>query len=471
MIQKPSKEVLIKESWFRGNLKFKLHEGQKIIKTALENSKSQLFVANCSRQWGKSYLMASECVSKAIKNPKSKIKYGTAFLTDLTEFIIPTFEKILEDCPQEIKPKYKTQGSKFVFPNGSEIKLIGLDKNPNGLRGNTIDLIVIDECGFVENLDYLYRSVIVPATTHRPNCKIIFISTPPSTPAHSFLDYVQKAEAEGSYCKFDIFSNPLINEETIERLKKESGGENSTTWKREYLCEFVTDQDLKIIPEWNSTNADSFVKESSRNELYNYYHKYVGMDLGVKDFTACIFGYYDFLNAKLVIEDEFTMNGPSMTTEKLKNEILKKESELWGEAKPFRRISDNNNPLLLQDLGSLHGLHFISTDKDTLEVMINELRLLINRGGLEINPRCKQLIGCLSYGVWDKSKKSFARSGVYGHYDHLAALIYLVRNLDQRTNPIPATHGVSIHTHHIPAIKEQTKTKQAIKSLFKPPGS
>jgi hypothetical protein len=83
-------------------------------------------------------------------------------------------------------------GHYYIFPNGSRIKLVGLDKNPNGLRGNTLDLIVIDECGFVTNLDYIYKSVIIPATLHRPNCKIIMISTPPSTPAHPLLITAKK---------------------------------------------------------------------------------------------------------------------------------------------------------------------------------------------------------------------------------------------------------------------------------------
>ena len=98
-----------------------------------------------------------------------------------------------------------------MFPNDSIIKLVGLDKNPNGLRGNTLDLIIIDECGFVGNLDYVYKSVIIPATTHRPEAKIILISTPPSTPAHSFLDYAQKAEQEEAYRMFTIFENPMLD--------------------------------------------------------------------------------------------------------------------------------------------------------------------------------------------------------------------------------------------------------------------
>lgn len=428
------------ELWHR-NLQthYLFHAGQKTINEHFLKTPGQLFICNISRQWGKSFWAVTKAIELAQSGPNKRIKYGTAFHSDLVEFILPTFEKILEDCPANLKPKYKTQGSKWVFPNGSEIKLVGLDKSPNSLRGNTIDMIIIDEAGFVDNLQYIYTSVIVPATLHRPNCKIVFISTPPSTPAHPFVDFIQRAEMEGSYVKLDIYSNPLITQSDVDRMAKELGGYESTAFRRECLCELVTDDDLAIIPEWK----DEYIQEVKHDEFHTYYHKYVGMDLGVKDFTAAIFGYYDFKKAVLVIEEEMMMNGPSMTTDKLANAIKDQEQAMWGEERPFRRISDNNNPLLIQDLNSLHDLTFSYVEKDSLEAMINEVRLMVQKGQILINPKCKLTIGCLKYGVWNAKKSLFARSTTYGHFDHLAALIYLVRMLAKHSNPVPATHGFS----------------------------
>jgi hypothetical protein len=452
-----------------------------VLDQTFKESKGQLFVGNCSRQWGKSFWAVTKAAEVALRTSKAQIRYGAAFQSDLVDFIIPAFEKIFDDCPHEIKPK--KVGKFYVFPNGSRIKLVGLDKNPNGLRGNTLDLIIIDECGFVGNLDYIYKSIIIPATLHRPNCKIILVSTPPSTPAHTFVDYCQKAEVEGSYVKLDIFTNPLITERDIERMAQEMGGRESTTFRRECLCEFVTDSDLAIIPEWD----DKYIQDIPRDEFFQYYHKYVGMDLGVKDFTALIYGYYDFKRAALVIEDEFKMHGPAMNTELLVGAIRAKEKALWnnvdsdgkpekdpnGTNIPFRRISDNNWPIMMQDFSSIHNLTFILTTKDNLEAMINEVRLMVQAGQIIVNPRCKQLIGCLKYGVWDNKKKGFARSTVYGHFDHLAALIYLVRNLAKGTNPIPATHGyerVNAFTLHVQDQARATNNARTIsQTLIKKP--
>ncbi len=467
-------EILNESLWMQGNLGRKLHEAQQKLDKVYCESIKQLFVGNCSRQWGKSYWAVTKAIETAIKIPRAQIRYGAAFQTDLVDFIIPAFDKVLEDAPAA--QKARKVGHFYIFPNGSRIKLVGLDKNPNGLRGNTLDLIIIDECGFVSNLDYIYKSIIIPATLHRPNCKIIFISTPPSTPAHPFVDYIQKAEIEGSYVKLDIYTNPRITPDDINRMIDEMGGVESTTFRRECLCELVTDSDLAIIPEWK----DKWIDDIPRDEYYQYYHKYVGMDLGVKDLTAAIFGYFDFKRASLIVEDELDMHGPSMNTQLLVGAIRAKEKDLWDNVDrvetngqiiykrdsnnttvPFRRISDNNWPILIQDLSSLHGLTFIETNKDLLEAMINEVRLMVQKGQIIIHSRCKKLIGCLQYGVWDNKKKQFARSTVYGHFDHLAALIYLVRNLAKSTNPIPASHGHENHRSWMGNIKDSQKSHNA----------
>jgi hypothetical protein len=458
---KPTQSEITRERWLRGRLGYKFHSGQVKLKEKVTACKNQLFVNECARQFGKSYFWVTFALEFAHANPGSRAKYGTAFHSDLIEFIMPTFDAVMEDCPDDIRPKFKTTGSKFITYNHSEIKLVGLDKNPNGLRGNVIDLIVLDEAGFISNLDYLYKSVIIPATTHRPNCKVVFSSTPPSTPAHPFLDYVQKAELEDSFVKMTIYENPMVDEATIRRLKKESGGERSSTWRREYLCEHVTDQDLAIINEWK----DEFVKEVPRDEYYEFYHKYAAMDLGVKDHTAVIWGHYDFLRARLIIEEEYVINGPELTTEVLQREIKAKEASL-GWQKLYLRISDSNNPLLLQDLSLLHQLHFSPTDKGTLEEMVNLVRLMVGNGQIIVHPRCKQLEGCLKYGVWDKNRNKFARSKVYGHFDALAALVYLVRNLNKSTNPIPVGFQVDRDNQILLVRERSTDAAGTLKRAF-----
>lgn len=46
-----------------------------------------------------------------------------------------------------------------------------------------------------------------------------------------------------------------------------------------------------------------------------------------------------------------------------------------------KRIADNNNVILLQDMSLMHGVHFAPTNKDTLMAMVNEVECLFYRDG------------------------------------------------------------------------------------------
>ena len=388
-----------KELWRRGSLSWKLKPSQKLIEDAFSNVKGKLFVCNCSRRFGKSYWAAKKCLEKALSKPKQKIKFASAFANDLEEIIIPAFNFLLEDCPPELIPEWQVSRKKFIFKNGSEIQLIGLDRNPNGPRGQFCDLFIFEEAGFINRLDYLYSAVVIPMFKGRPDAMAIMISTPPISPAHPFQLFCKKAEREKAFAQFTILEDPEITEAEIKELKDECLTE--TDWLREFMVEFVIDANLGIVPEWEKSN----VKNYDKDEFWGYYHKYVSMDLGVKDKTAALFAVYDFLEAKLFILDEFVMSGPQMTTDKLAKEIREKEKNVFGSDKVYRRVADNNNLLLLQDLTTLHGLTFVPTTKSSLEAMVNRLRLWIKQGKVVVSPNCKELIGCIETGIWKKNRK------------------------------------------------------------------
>jgi len=449
-----------RELWRRGSLSWKLKSSQKLIEDAFAKVEGKLFVCNCSRRFGKSFWAAKKCLERALGEPKQKIKFASAFANDLEEIIIPAFNFLLEDCPPEILPEWQVSRKKFIFKNGSEIQLIGLDRNPNGPRGQFCDLFIFEEAGFINRLDYLYSAVVIPMFKGRPNAMAIMISTPPISPAHPFQIFCKKSEREGAYAKFTIYEDPEIEQYEIDELKAECLTESD--WLREFMVEFVIDSNLGIVPEWKKEN----VQDYNKDEYWRYYHKYVSMDLGVRDKTAALFAVYDFLEAKLFILDEMVMAGPEMTTDKLAIAIADKEKDSFGGAEVYRRVADNNNLLLLQDLTTLHGLTFSPTTKGSLEAMINRLRLWVKQGKIVISPKCTELIGCLETGIWKKNRKEFDRSPLYGHFDALAGLMYLVRNVRENVNPIPALYNLSQDSHFIEE-KETYETTQNISMIKK----
>lgn len=425
-----NKPEIVRELWHRGDLRYKLHAGQKIIDDAFRLVTGQLFVGNCSRQWGKSFWAVTKAIECALKTPNGRIKYGTAFHGDLIEFIMPTFDAVLEDCPPELLPRYKAHGSKWIFPNGAQIKLVGLDRNPNAMRGNVIDMIILDEVGYVMNLGYLYKSIIVPATTHRPNCKIVMISTPPQTPAHPFADFIARADGENAYIKLDIYTNPMIDQATIERLKKELGGETSIDFRRECLCELVIDTSIAILAEW--ARVASWTVTHKPFPMPAFYKPIVAIDLALIDNVGVVFGYWDFERAKAVVQHELLLNG--VNSQVLTEKCLEIEAKLWGDhLKPMRWA--DGSLYTLNDICSIHHYSVSMVKKDVVEAQVNSLKIMLEAKQIEINSTCKQTIHQCATGTWNKPRTQFARIGS-NHLDLLASLVYFVRHLN-RENPFP----------------------------------
>ncbi len=435
-----SRIAALDELWRRGDIDdLLLHEGQKFITEKFSIiSSHKVVVLNISRQWGKTYWAVVQALKLAFGKRKANIRIGAAFETDLIEFLEPAFEAALETCPEHLRPKYNQQKKRYTFYNGSRIKLVGLDKKPNGMRGNTVDLIIIDEAGFVGRLRYLYESVIIPLMTHRPEAVVIMLSTPPESPDHEFWEFVDQAKLDGSYAHFTIDDNPLLSSDDIAVIESRyPGGRSNTSFKREYLGERIIDETRAIVPEWREELVYDY-EPKEKDTRYRFWHKYEMMDIGVQvDKTICLFGFYHFAEQCLYLEDEVDVSAAKTTTDLIEKTIVDKQKEI-GYDFPYRRIADNSHPLLINDLAiRSEGLVFMQTDKGKLHEMVGEVRVWVRLGRIKVHRRCKQLLGCLSSGIWNAKRTEFERSKVYGHYDALAALIYGVRNTDQWTNPIP----------------------------------
>lgn len=473
------------ELWYRGELDWKLHIGQLGIQEKFDATSGKLFVLDCSRQIGKTTWGALTCVKRAISKPRARIRCGAAFLNDIEQFIIPAFDLVLRDAPRGIAPRFLAQKGIYVFPNGSEIRLVGLDRKPNGLRGNKLDLIFLDECGYITNLDYIYKFVLIPATTHVPDAKIIMASTQPESPDHDFIKYCDRAEGLGAYVKLTIEDNPMLSAKQKEDIAMEYApavpglqrserirlGRLTTAFRREYLCMRVVEETRAIVPDFRE---EFHVEQFPTNIYHKFWHRMESLDSGVRDHTAWLAGYYDFERATLVIEDEFTIVGHEVTTRNIAERIQQKEKELrYGlgldELKIYRRISDNDNLILVQDLDSEFGLNFYPTDKDELHAMVNKVRLWFQANRIKIHPRCVKLVQQLKAGIWDKNRKEFERSKEHGHYDLIAALVYFVRNVPEHVNPVPVGYGIDMSNNVFVnrSQAEASKSVQALRNITK----
>lgn len=459
-----SKEEAIKALWHKGVISWKLDKNQKEMHEMVRSSPHKIVVFGCSRQLGKSWAMTSIAIETAIQKPYQIIKFIAPKVKDIRRIIAPLIREICADAPPEQRPVFKSHESIFRFPNGSEIQLAGTDNgHAESIRGTKAHLCIIDEAGFCDDLEYVVNSILLPTTTTTGG-KIVMASTPSKAPDHPFILFLRQAELEGRYIKKTIYDNPRLSEREINDLASAAGGKDSNNFKREYLVEILTSEEDAVVPEFTKEIKEAVVIDHPRP---SHFDGYVSMDIGGRDFTAVIFAYYDFAAAKLIIEDEIVL-GHKMLTDTLAEMIKEKELSLWKGKPPHLRVADNNNLILLNDLSIKHSITFVPTLKDNFDAALNHMRMLIKAQRILINPRCKTIVYHLEGATWNKARTSFARSADKGHFDLVAALIYMCRNINFNKNPYPDGYLPGIHDVYYNSTEKQPKTplEKGLSNIF-----
>lgn len=447
--KKISQRAIIAELWRRGELSYKLNSCQQKMEAFFEGDTRDVIPILAARRTGKSFYLVVKAVSVCNKVPNAIVKYICPKQKMVQTIIKPIMRVILKDCPEPLKPEWKENAKMYIFPNGSEIHLAGTDNgNHESIRGGYANLCIVDEAGFCDELDYVVHSVLAP-TTDTTGGQVYLASTPSKNSSHDFIQkFVKSAANQNKLIKFTIADNDMLTEEKKKKIMERYVlGEKDPQYRREYLCEIINDSNTVVVEEFTEEIEKATVIDIKERPAF--YDIYESMDIGFKHLTVVLFSYYDFRNARLVIVDELIKYGPSLTSDSLASDIQKKEkenfSDEYGEVKPiFMRISDNNNPILLNDLAIMHQLNFMATAKDNKEAQINQLRMMVARKQIIISPKCKHLIYHLRAATWDKHRKDFEelpdliQEGIHGgHADAVDALIYLVRNLLKNRNPYP----------------------------------
>lgn len=425
-------------------------------------SKERVYVVNSSRRIGKSHLLCTMAIEHALRYPNSQIRYACETQRAVKKIVHPIIRAILQACPAHLRPKYNSHESVYTFKNDSQIHIAGagLDQ-ADSLRGTSMDLGLIDEAGFIGDLEYLIESVLKPQMLTRPNARIIMASTPPKSPDHVFVQkYMVSAMAKNAYSKYTIYDNAMLSPELIEEWKQEAGGEDSTTWRREYLAEVVTDTASAIFPEATEEVMSRQVYIVNRP---TFFQPFTAIDLGYIDYTGVVFGYYHFLLGKVIIEDEILVN--KTTSVGIVELIRTKEKELWGNLEPQRVI--DAPAIVIADLNA-DPLRFRCRlpDKSDLTANVNLVRVDIKNEAYIFHPKCKELITQVRFATWNKQKNAFTRNSAGGHQDLVAALIYYAKHLDRTTNPFPADHGYNPYDHFGYPRHHKNKAHDAIKSMF-----
>lgn len=444
-VDKEHKEAIASadvEEWVRGKLEKRLDPNQLGMSrwwTQVQH-KYRIAVVNASRQIGKSFWALNHALAYAMTNPGAQVKYGATTAKQARTIIRPHFNVLLSDCPDKLKPKWVAEDSLYYFPhNNATISILACDEGyAESSAGQHAHLFIIDEGGQVDNLEFIVRDIALPMTLNTKGRVIIF-STPARSKGHSFKSFCDEAMARGTYLKRVIYDNPRLSKEEIQELCDAAGGKDSTTWRREYLVEHVTDEDTAVVPEATSerllgiTLTDDVIKSTRSSFIDRYVVVKPGWNPNV---TGALFAHFDFGKQRMVIEDELVL--PKMDSLVLAEQLSLKCGALWGEMKPFRLLGPVDDKLIVEM--NEQKWSFSSMPEQTADVDIGRLRHSItHRRGtkLYIHERCDITRRQLENAVWDKSRKRFEHSKVDGRYELTSAAIYFRRELNERHNPTP----------------------------------
>ena len=215
----------------------RLHEGQQKVR----DSEARWKILCAGRRFGKTRLGVQMCLEVALKG-------GRAW------WVAPTFSiarvgwrdiaASAKSFPREIEPNVSLANMQIDLPNGGSIAVRSAD-NPQRLRGEGLDFLVMDEAAFVK--PEVWQEVLRPTLTERKG-SALFISTPIGR-NNWFYDLWEVAEDADNWerFRFSTTDNPMIDPEEVEAARKEVG---SIVFAQEYLAEFVDAGQGMLRPEW-----------------------------------------------------------------------------------------------------------------------------------------------------------------------------------------------------------------------------
>lgn len=426
----------VEDRWLRGDLGYKLHAGQLEIKRHIEENGSDEVLLLIARQWGKSFFSVTDCSEFCIKNPGAITRIAAPNLNQADDIVSDNIAPIFEDAPEGLIQKHRSKKRWRI--GASELRL-GMTKksHSNTLRGGNAKRVYLEEGGFVKSDEYKYahRSIIGPQLM-RSMGKCIHITSVSEDPGHYIhTEILPSCKLSGSLYMRDIYHNPQLTLDHINRLARRMGGIGSEEFRRECLNIIEKSPTLVCVPEYvDELHSIDF-------EFPEHATWLTTVDWGgSRDKTVALLMYYDFeMGARRVWDERvFNRNTP---TKVIIPEIRKMEEEI-AERDPraylnLRRFVDAQAQHLI-DLRNDYNYDASLPNKDDKFAGVNKVRTCIGRS-LFVHKRCEFLRVTLDNGIWNKNRTDFERTDALGHMDAIAALAYGNRMLDTHTNPAPPT--------------------------------
>jgi hypothetical protein len=511
--------------WRAGRLSWKLDEHQLRVYEHYRAWESQpqveskpgdmprIFVMDVSRRWGKTFLCDLIKIEDCIRQPGSLHTYACAFAKDIAEIILPLTDDICEDAPEDVRPQFRSshQGRSMglFFPNGSQLRLVGIDMNPRGLRGRGSDGFCVSEAGHVKKLKRTVSDVVYPQFQRRAHARMILESNAPEDIDHDFDKYfVPDAQRRQAYVFQTIDDNQALPESEKQEFIDAAGGRGAPTCEREYYGVRVRDPQRTVIPEFQqSVHVVSIT-------MPKYAQAYGSADPGTRDKYGLVFAYWDWARQVLVVRRSWAKTNAGLRD--VADVVRTANRELWGVGQavgpgsagykdadrspeplqwwdgeklrdnPYRQISDTD-ARAIGELNREHDVKFTAADKRLAkkeaqsgsarrlpEAKLASLRQAFRDNRIEISVEdvpdgdYGALAIQLQNGRWNETRTDFERTDELGHLDCVMALAYLWHAIDKNTNPNkPDWADMDPRECYVPpTLKKQKQTVVVLNKVF-----
>lgn len=193
----------------------------------------------CGRRWGKSLLGMTEAVTCAMGDPRKETTPGAVW------WVWPNFpmamlgwRKILTQLEPLILSKVVNlvKVERLIeFPGGGFIQFKSADK-PNSLRGEGLDLLIVDEWAYINNGGEVWEQELRATLTDRMG-KALLITTPNYKVTYD-KEYFYKAADDPDYIAIHhpTWDNPHIPQSEIKSAKRNLPDK---IFRQEYGAEFI----------------------------------------------------------------------------------------------------------------------------------------------------------------------------------------------------------------------------------------
>lgn len=257
---------------YRQQLVASLHPSQR----RMFDDPAAVRVAVCGRRWGKTYLGAAECVLTALAGGRA---WWMAPVYQIAQIGWREMVRRTRDIPG-VK-LYKADGL-ITLPIGGEI-FIRSTHNPDNLRGDGLDLAVMDEAAFI---DPRVKDEIVLPMLDKETSRLMLITTP-SGRNWVYQEWLKGLrgtdEYDPDYSSYQLPTrdNPHFPQKVLDRNKRQM---SDLEYRQEHEAEFLAYQGL-VYPEFNRR----LHQIQTPADRYAYY--YAGVDWGFANPTVIlIFG-------------------------------------------------------------------------------------------------------------------------------------------------------------------------------------